>query len=178
MIRRKTCASSKANWQLCTGIYLPSGSCHSAQQPLASSLSFYLCMSTCTLASWKFLRCYTSQIFPPLCTQRQLQWSSETLKSEKQTLVASSQHLLDMLWGLTILDLCSEGTWMDTSLARHCEGCSLRTTGRKPGKFCLHSVPGRRVDTKRQKNMFSCISECQKCLPSYIACVFAVRIIE
>jgi len=40
----------KTNRQLCTGICRPSGSCHSAQQLLASSLSFYLRMHICTLS--------------------------------------------------------------------------------------------------------------------------------
>ena len=48
-IRRKTRASRKADRQFRTCIYRPSGSCHSAQQLLASSLSFYLCMHICTL---------------------------------------------------------------------------------------------------------------------------------
>ena len=33
--------------------------------------------------------------------------------------------LFGVLQGLAIIDLCSEGTWMDTSLTRHCEECSL-----------------------------------------------------
>ena len=48
VIERKTCASRKTDRQLCTGIYRPSGTC-SCQQLLASSLSFYLHMSICTL---------------------------------------------------------------------------------------------------------------------------------
>ena len=56
MIRRKTRVSRKANQQLCTGGYLPSGSCHSAQQLVASSLTFYRCISV-RYVSRKFLRC-------------------------------------------------------------------------------------------------------------------------
>ena len=47
-------ASWKADKQLCTGTNLPSVNCYSAQQLVASSLSFYL---SCTLSeSHKFLR--------------------------------------------------------------------------------------------------------------------------
>jgi len=42
-------ASRKANRQLCKGIYRHSGSCHSAQQLTASSLSLYLRMYICTV---------------------------------------------------------------------------------------------------------------------------------
>ena len=50
--RRKTRASQTCRKPIdnCTGIYQPSGSCHSAQQLLASSLSFYLHMYICTLS--------------------------------------------------------------------------------------------------------------------------------
>jgi len=43
--------------------------------------------------------------------------TSEPSKSEKQTLVANSM----MVRLARLLDLCSEGTWTDTSLTRHCE---------------------------------------------------------
>ena len=40
---KKMRASQKANQQLCTGTYLPSGSCHGAQQ-LVALASMYVCM--------------------------------------------------------------------------------------------------------------------------------------
>ena len=49
-VRSATHASRIADQQLCTGICWPSGSCHSAQQLLASSLSFYQRMYICTLS--------------------------------------------------------------------------------------------------------------------------------
>ena len=47
--------------------------------------------------------------------------TSEPSKSEKQTLVANSIDLLDVLRGLAILDLvlCSEGTQVNTILVLH-----------------------------------------------------------
>ena len=47
--------------------------------------------------------------------------------------MTKSQHLLNVLRGL--LDLCREGTWMDTSLTRHCEGCSLQDWVGTPVNF-------------------------------------------
>ena len=51
--KENVCKSNMTKGQLttqCTSIYQPSGSCRSAQQLLASSLSFYLRMYICTLS--------------------------------------------------------------------------------------------------------------------------------
>ena len=55
VISRKMRETRKANQQLCTGTYQPSDS---AQQLLASSLSFYLRTYICTLSNSK--ACETS----------------------------------------------------------------------------------------------------------------------
>ena len=46
---KKMRASQKADQQLCTGTYLPSGSCHGAQQ-LVALASMYVCMYICTVS--------------------------------------------------------------------------------------------------------------------------------
>ena len=38
------------------------------------------------------------------------------------------------------------------------KGVACETTGRNPGEFHLHSVPGCTIDTKSHKNVFSRIS--------------------
>ena len=69
--------------------------------------STYICISVCW-ASRKFLRRYTLHNFPFVHdVSRAI--TSEPWKSEKQS-SQTLQHLLDFLRGLTILDLCSEGT--------------------------------------------------------------------
>ena len=85
-------ASQKADRQLCTGIYRPSGTSHSAQQVLASSLSH---SEEPHIAHFPFVP--DANI-------------SEPGKSEKQTLVAKSTALTKHLARLAILDLCTEGT--------------------------------------------------------------------
>ena len=51
------------------------------------------------------------------------------------------QTLIDVLRGLGILELCSKGTWMDTSVKWHCEGYSLWRLGQNLSDFHLHSIP-------------------------------------
>ena len=53
--------------------------------------------------------------------------TSEPWKSEKQTLVANSTALLDVFRGLTILDLCSEGTWTASSPHDTAKGVACET---------------------------------------------------
>ena len=155
MIRRKTRASRKTDWQLCTGIYRLSGSCHSAQQLLASSLSFYLCMYICTLGKslvWVATRCTISPLYPMAIPQ----WAIE---EREANFVVNSTAFAWRLARLAILGLCNEGTWTDTCLARHCEGVACETLRSEPR---LHSVPGCRIDTKSKKNVFTHTSGCQK----------------
>ena len=79
--------------------------------------------------------------------------TSEPSKSEKQTLVANSYHLLDILQGLAILDLVArKHGWI---LVSHdtVKGVACKATGWNPGECYLHSVSGCTIDTKR----------CQKC---------------
>ena len=80
------CASRKADRQLCTGIYQPPGNCQSAQQLLASSLSFYLCMYICTLSKSQVSEAPHVARFPLRIANTN---TSEPSKSEKQTLVAN-----------------------------------------------------------------------------------------
>ena len=89
MIRRKTCVSQKADRQLRKGIYRHSGSCHSAQQLIASSLSLYLRMYICTVSEPKVSEApRTAQL--PFVHDVGRANTSEPSKSEKQTLVANS----------------------------------------------------------------------------------------
>ena len=134
----KTHASEKADQQLCTG---PSGTSHSAQQLLASSLSR---SEAPHIAHFSFV--------PDTNTP-------EPAKSKKQTLVAKSTALTTHLARLAIVDLCTEGTWTDTSLTQHCKGCSLLDCEvRTPA--LIHSIPGCRIDTKSK---FIHTSGCQEC---------------
>ena len=50
VIRKKMRASWKPNRQLCTDIYRPLGSCHSAQQLQASTITFYIHNYICTVS--------------------------------------------------------------------------------------------------------------------------------
>ena len=122
---------------LCT---CPSGTSHSAQQLLASSLSH---SEARHIAQFPFI--------PDANT-------SEPAKSEKQTLVAKSTTLTRHCARLAILDLCTKGTWTDTSLTRHCKGCSLQDC--EVGTPALiHGIPGCRIDTKSK---FIRTSGCQE----------------
>ena len=110
-------ASWKANWRLCSGLYLPLGSCCLNQQQLvASSLSFYLYMYICTLSkpqvtdmsqvaqfSYMYFTHKTSValIHVPL--------SQVNIKEWGQVL----QHLVDMSQNFAILGLHSGGIWME-----------------------------------------------------------------
>ena len=97
-------ANQKPDRQLCTG---PSGTSYSAQQLLASSLSH---SEAPHIAHFPFILDANT---------------SEPVKCEKLTLVAKSTALTRHLARLAILDLCTEGTWTDTSLTRHWKMCSL-----------------------------------------------------
>ena len=93
VIRRKTCVSRKADRQLCKDIYRHSGSCQSAQQLIASSLSLYLRMYFCTVSELKVSEPKVSEAphvaqLPFVHVSRTN--TSEPSKSEKQTLVANS----------------------------------------------------------------------------------------
>ena len=85
VIRRKCMQVGKPDRQVSKGIYRPSGSYHSAQQLLASSISFYLHMYIFV----KFLRRHMLHNFHFVhgisCAN-----ISEPSKSEKQTLMANS----------------------------------------------------------------------------------------
>jgi len=61
--------------QLCTGIYRPSGSCHSAQQPLENSLSFHLCIYVYLYAKQVASSPHVAKF--PLCTRCQYLWAIE-----------------------------------------------------------------------------------------------------
>ena len=155
MIRRlKTRASQKADRQLCTGICRPSGSCYSAQQLLASSFSFYQRMYICTLSNSQVSEAPHVAQFPFVHdVSRAI--TSEPSKSKKKTLVANSTAFC-----LTILDLCSEGTWTDNSLARHCEGCSLRDyRSEPPPSWRFLAI---RSTRRAKKNVFTRTSGHQK----------------
>ena len=116
-------ASQKADRQLCIGIYRPSGTSYSTQQLLASSLSRSEALH---IAHFPFV--------PNANT-------SEPAKSEKQTLVAKSTALTRHLARLAILDLCTKGSWTDTSLTQHWKGCSLHDC--EVGTPALiHGIPG------------------------------------
>ena len=144
MIRRKTCASRKTDWQLCTGIYRLSGSCHSAQQLLASSLSLYLRMYICTLSkSLVYESPHVAQF--PFCTRSS---TSVSHQEQEANFVVNSTAFAWRLAGLAILDLCNEGTWTDTCLARHCKVVACETLRLEPR---LSSMPGCRIDTKSKK---------------------------
>ena len=135
----------------------PSGSCHSAQQLLASSLSFYLRMYICMLTKSQVSEApHVAQL--PLCNWCHYFWAIEEWEANY---VANSTVFAWHLTRLAILDLCSEGAWTDTSLARHCEECTsvARLWGQN---LRLHSIPGYRIDTKSKKNVFTCTSGCQK----------------
>ena len=62
----------------------------SAQQLLASSLSFYLCMYICILSKSQVSEMHTLHNFPFIPDAN----TSEQLKSEEQTLVANSTAFL------------------------------------------------------------------------------------
>ena len=81
----------KADRQLCTGIYLLAlVSCHnSAQQLLASTLSFYLHMHIFTLCNLQVSESYTLHNFP-FVPDISRTITSEPSKGENQTLVAKS----------------------------------------------------------------------------------------
>ena len=78
--------------------------------------------TTCTLHNFPFVHDVSRAI------------TSEPWKSEKQTLVPwqTLQHLLDVLRGLTILDLCSEGTWTATSPHDIAKGVAFETRSEPP----------------------------------------------
>ena len=87
----------------------------------------YLRMYICTLSKLPVYEAlhiaqFSLRTRRQLCCQLPLSHQRARSKFQWQTL----QHLIDVLPGLAILDLCSEGTWMDTNLARCCKGCSLR----------------------------------------------------
>ena len=84
--------------------------------------------------------------------------TSEPAKSEKQILVAKSTALTRHVARLAILHLCTEETWTDTSLTRHCKRCSLRDCKvRTPA--LIYGIPGCRIDTKSK---FIHTSGCQE----------------
>ena len=137
-------ANQKPDRQLCTG---PSGTSYSAQQLLASSLSH---SKAPHIAHFPFV--------PDANTP-------EPAKSEKLTLVAKSTALTRHLAKLAILDLCTKGTWTDTSLTRHCKGCSLwGCEVRTPA--LIHGIPGCLIDTKSK---FIRTSGCQECRLTVLA---------
>ena len=148
MIRRKTCASRKTDWQLCTSIYRPLGSCHCAQQLLANSLSFYLRMYICKSQVSKVP--HVAQL--PLCTKRQYLWAIEEWEANFFT---NSTAFAWQLMRLAILGLCSE----ETSTAKGIANTVARLWGWNPR---LHGVPGCRIDTKSKKNVFTHLSGHQK----------------
>ena len=66
LIRRKAHGCQKADRQLCTGINVPSGSCHSAQQLVQVALaseSFYV-LYICMLSNLQVLRCHKLHNLP------------------------------------------------------------------------------------------------------------------
>ena len=112
-------ASWKANWRLCSGLYLPLGSCLSQQQLVASSLSFYLYMYICMLSkpqvtdmsqvaqfSYMYFTHKTSVALIHVLL------SQVNIKEWGQVL----QHLVDILQNFTILGLHSGGNMDGTPL--------------------------------------------------------------
>ena len=160
MIRRKIRASRKTDWQLCTGIYRLSGSCHSAQQLLASSVSLYLHMYICTLSKSLVYESPHVAQFPSLYLTAIPQWAIEQWEANFVANSTAFAWRLARLAILAILGLCNEGTWTDTCFARHCEGVACETLRSEPH---LHSVPGCWIDTKSKKDVFPHTSGCQKC---------------
>ena len=114
--------------------------------------SIYIIMYICTLSKSQVSQVLQIAQFP-LRTRR---WSHYYHRRARNKLQWQTlQHLLDVLRGLAILDLCSERTWTATSLPRHYEGRSLRN---QLETSAFTGVPGCRIDTKSKKNVFTCTS--------------------
>ena len=106
--------------QFCTGTYLPSDSCHSAQQLVASSLSFCLRMYICTLSESqaKFLRHHKLPQFTiahnASCT---INTSESSQHQEREANLSGKLYSIHLTscetWRYTVLDLHSGGIWME-----------------------------------------------------------------
>ena len=69
----------------------------------------------------------------PLCTQCQSHYYFCAMEEQRSKLQWQTlQHLLDILQGLTILDLCSEGTWTATSTHNTAKGVACETRSEPP----------------------------------------------
>ena len=91
----------------------------------------------------------------------------------KQTLVANSTAFADVLRGLTILDLCSEGIWTTTSLHDTAKGIAYETRLKpppSPASLAVGSTPRAKRTCLLTLLESETLSRC--------ACVFDVRTIE
>ena len=71
------------------------------------------------------IRCTISPLYPTAKPQ----WAIE---EQEANFVVNSTAFAWHLAKLVILSLCNEGTWMDTCLARHCEGVACETLRSEP----------------------------------------------
>ena len=155
---------------LCTSIHQPSGSCHSAQQLLASSLSFYLRMYICTLSeSQVYEALHVTQL--PLRTRRHLPLSHRGAKSKLQW--QTLQHLLDVLpgWRYQNCVVTEHGRILvshNTVKGIACETRSEPSPSRRPWLYDRHQ--------EQKELVYSHFWMSEK--PSHCVCVFAVRTIE
>ena len=97
------------------------------------------------ISLWVATRCTIS----PLYLTALSQWAIE---EREANFVVNSTAFAWRLARLAILGLCNERTWTDTCLAWHCKGVACETLRLEPR---FHSVPGRRINTKSKKNIYS-----------------------
>ena len=95
--------------------------------------STYLCMYICTLSKLQVsealhAHCTISPSYTTSVMLLPLSYGRARSKLYWQTL----QHLLDILRGLTILDLCSEGTWKANSPHNTAKGVACETRSEPP----------------------------------------------